>query len=134
MIEALNRADIPSAVAHFDPAILNHGQPVGLDGMQRVFEAQRMAFPDWHHDVAQAIADGPTVVTRSFLSGTHQGRLGEPMASLLFHGALRGLEPTGRTMRIQAIHIWEVGDNGLITAHWANRDDLGMRAQLTAAR
>ena len=56
------------------------------------------------------------------------------MASLLFNGALHGIEPAGRPVRIQAIHIWEVGEDGLISAHWANRDDLGMRDQLTEER
>jgi hypothetical protein len=60
--------------------------------------------------------------------------LDEPMISLLFNGALRSIEPEGRSVRFQATHIFEVDDDGLILAHWANRDDLGLRAQLTADR
>ena len=133
MIEALNDGDIGAALTHFDPDVHNHGQKVGHAGMRVVFEAQRVAFPDWHHEVVQTVAEGSTVVTRSFLSGTHHGTPVEPMGSLLFSGALRGIEPVGRPVRIQAIHIWEVGADGLIAAHWANRDDLGMRGQLTEA-
>ncbi len=96
MIELLNRGDITGAVAHFDPGVHNHGRPVGREGMRRVFDAQRSVFPDWHHEVVQTITEGLTVVTRSLLSGTHRGALLEPMASLLFHGALRGLDPAGR--------------------------------------
>ena len=130
MIDALNRGDIDAAVAHFDPATENHGRPVGPDGMRAIFEAQRAAFDDWHHEVVQTIVEANNVVTRSNLSGIHRRVLAEPMASRLFHGALRNLKPAGRPMRIQAIHIWQLGDNGLIRAHWANRDDLGMRRQL----
>lgn len=131
MIDALNRGDIDAALAHFDPAVENHGRRVGLEGMRAVFEAQQVAFADWHHEVVQTVVEGTTVVTRSILSGIHRGTPAEPMVSLLFHGALRDLEPSQRPMRIQAIHIWELGSDGLIRAHWANRDDLGMRQQLS---
>jgi predicted ester cyclase len=131
MVDALNRRDIEGAVGHFDPAVENHGRRVGLQGMRAVFEAQHAAFEDWHHEVVQTVVAGSTVVTRSELSGVHRAALPEPMASLLFQGALRGVEPSGRAVRIEAIHIWELGDDGLIKAHWANRDDLGMRDQLT---
>ncbi|HUR16117.1 MAG TPA: ester cyclase [Candidatus Limnocylindrales bacterium] len=132
MIDALNRGDIDAAIAYFDDAAENHGRRVGPEGMRAVFEAQRIAFDDWHHEVVQTLVDGTTVATRSILSGVHRGTLPEPMVSLLFNGALRGIVPTQRTVRIQAIHIWEVGSDGLIHAHWANRDDLGMRAQLSS--
>lgn len=130
MIDALNQGDIDHALSHFDPSVENHGRQVGRDGMRRVFEAQQQAFDRWHHEVVQTVVEGTTVVTRSILSGVHRGTLVEPMASLLFGGAVRGIEPSGRTVSIQAIHIWEVGEDGLIRAHWANRDDLGMRRQL----
>lgn len=131
LVGALDAGDIEGAVGHFAEDVRNHGRTVGRPGMRAVFEAQRLAFPDWHHEVVQMIAKDTVVVTRSMLSGTHRARLAEPMASLLFNGALRDLEPAGRFMRIQAIHIWEVGDDQLITAHWANRDDIGMRHQLS---
>jgi len=133
-VRSINAGDIDAAVAHFDPDVHNHGRKVGHAGMRAVFEAHREVFPDWHHEIAQTVTEGSTVATRSFMSGTHRGTLDEPMISLLFNGALRGLEPEGRSMRIQATHIFEIGDNDLIVAHWANRDDLGMRSQLTENR
>lgn len=78
----------------------------------------------------QTVTEGATVVTRSILSGVHRATLDEPAASRLFHGALRGIEPRQRSVHIQAIHIWELGSDGLIVAHWACRDDLLMRQQL----
>lgn len=134
MIAALNAADIDATVAHFDPEVLNHGRRVGREGMRAIFDAQRLVFPDWHHALAQTIVEGSTVVTRSFLSGTHSGTLAEPMNSFMFNGALKGIEPEGRSVRIQITHIWEVSEHDLITVHWANRDDLGMRRQLTETR
>ena len=133
-VRSINFGDIDAAVAHFDADVRNHGRKVGHAGMRAVFEAHRAVFPDWHHEIAQTVTEGSTVATRSFLSGTHRGTLDEPMITLLFNGALRGIEPQGRSMRIQATHIFEVGHDGLIVAHWANRDDLGMRSQLTADR
>ena len=134
MVDALNAGDIELTLAHFAEDVRNHGTKVGRAGMRAVFDAQRRAFPDWHHEVLQTIARPATVVTRSMLTGTHRGGLDEPMASRLFNGALRGVEPTGRVVRIQAIHIWEFSDDDLIVSHWANRDDLGMRQQLTEHR
>jgi predicted ester cyclase len=133
-VRSINLGDIDAAVAHFDIDVHNHGRKVGHAGMRAVFEAHRLVFPDWHHEIAQTVTEGTTVATRSFLSGTHRGTVGEPMLSLLFNGALRGIEPEGRSMQIQATHIFEVGDDGLIVAHWANRDDLGMRSQLSEDR
>ena len=128
MLAALNAGDLDAAVAAFALDAENHGRRVGHDGMRAVFEAQRLAFPDWHHEVVQTVVEGSVVVTRSMLSGTHTGRLAGPMASRLFGGALEGLEPEGRRVEIQAIHVWEVeGDR--IVRHWATRDDLGMRRQ-----
>lgn len=131
MIDALNRGDIDAALDRFDPAVENHGRRVGLDGMRAIFEAQHKAFADWHHDVVQTITEGDIVVTRSILSGIHRGKVDEPMVSRLFHGALRGIEPAQRAVSFQAIHIWELGSDGLILAHWATRDDLGLRDQVS---
>lgn len=134
MIAALNAGDIDATVAHFDADIRNHGRRVGLDGMRAIFDAQRRVLPDWHHELAQTIVEGSTVVTRSFLSGTHSGILAEPVNSFMLNGAPKGIEPQGRSVRIQATHIWEVSEDDLIVVHWANRDDLGMRTQLTENR
>jgi predicted ester cyclase len=133
-VRSINIGDIDAAVAHFDADVYNHGRKVGHAGMRAVFEAHRVVFPDWHHEIAQTVTEGSSVATRSFLSGTHRGTLEEPMISLLFNGALQGVEPEGRSMRIQATHIFEIGNDNLIVAHWANRDDLGMRSQLTEDR
>lgn len=40
-----------------------------------------------------------------------------------------GISPTGKSFSVQHTHIVRVADGKLIE-HWANRDDLGMMAQL----
>ena len=130
MLASLNAGDLEAAVAAFAPDVENHGRRVGHAGMRAVFEAQRTAFPDWHHEVVQTVVEGSTVVTRSRLTGTHTASLGEPMASLLFGGALAGVEPAGRRVKFAAIHVWEV-EGEHIARHWATRDDLLLRRQIS---
>ena len=128
MLASLNAGDVDAAAAAFSTDVENHGRRVGRQGMLAVFGAQRVVFPDWHHEVEQTVVEGNTVVTRSVLSGTHLGSLSGPMASLLFGGALDGIEPAGRRVTFSAIHVWEVeGDQ--IVRHWATRDDLLLRRQ-----
>ena len=43
---------------------------------------------------------------------------------------LDGLEPTGRRIEWEFVHLFRVRD-GLIVEHWAVRDDLGLLRQLT---
>ena len=130
LVAALNDHDLDRAVSFFASTPHNHGRPTTPEGMRALFAAQRAAIPDFHHEVEAQFIAGNVVTTRSMLSGTHVGTVPEPFTTRMFNGALAGIEPTGRRFRIQAIHIWDTAD-GLIAGHWACRDDLGMRAQVS---
>lgn len=130
LVAALNDHDLDRAVALFAPDAHNHGRTAGPDVMRALFGAQRSAVPDLHHEIEALHVADTVVTTRSVLSGTHLGTVPEPFTTRLFNGALAGIEPAGRTFRIDAIHVWETRD-GRIVGHWACRDDLGMRDQLT---
>ncbi|MGH2587705.1 MAG: ester cyclase, partial [Dehalococcoidia bacterium] len=68
------------------------------------------------YDVAELIAEGDKVVARTTLRGTH-------------NGPFMGIEPTGRRVVQEQIHILRFAD-GKAFEHRAVRDDLGMMQQL----
>jgi len=49
--------------------------------------------------------------------------------SIILGGVLAGVEPTGRRVEVEQIHMFCVRD-GQLTEHFAVRDDLGMGRQL----
>ncbi|MGH9837821.1 MAG: ester cyclase [Blastocatellia bacterium] len=44
-------------------------------------------------------------------------------------GLLAGVAPTGKSVRVQHIHMFRLKD-GWVVEHWANRDDIEMARQL----
>lgn len=107
----------------------NHGRTNGPEGMRVVHETILRCYPDLNQEVVDMVSDGDKVVARLFTRGTHLGVPDGPIESSLFGGVLQGAAPTGRWMEIQAIHMWQLRD-GMVIAHWANRDDVGMKKQL----
>jgi steroid delta-isomerase-like uncharacterized protein len=103
----------------FAPNFVDH-DPVnplpGLEGVRQVVTMYRTAFPDLQITVEDWIAEGDKVVTRFRAQGTHQG-------------PLMGMPPTQRRVTVTGIDILGF-ENGKITEHWGNRDDLGMMQQL----
>ena len=80
------------------------------------FTQFRTAFPDWHQELIELVAEHATVVARFRCTGTHQGEW-------------QGLEGTGRTMRIDEVYFFRVGD-GLINAMWGLEDTWTRMRQL----
>ena len=76
--------------------------------LRRAFDQFRAAFPDWHQDIVELVADGPTVVARFRCTGTHRG-------------PWQGLAPTGRTMRIDEVYFFRIEDDR-ITRVWGLED------------
>jgi len=74
------------------------------------------AFPDWHQEIIELIAEGGTVVGRFRCTGTHQG-------------AWQGLEPTGKTMRIDEVYFFRFTD-GRISGMWGLEDTWTRMQQL----
>jgi predicted ester cyclase len=125
MNEAFNRHDFEAAAALIAPNAQNHGETVGRQGFQFVWGDICTRSPDVKLEILNAVADGEWVVTRNLYSGTHSGVQRIPVDG----GFLAGIEPTGRAFSVQHIHMYRVQD-GLITEHWANRDDILMMEQL----
>jgi predicted ester cyclase len=79
----------------------------------------RRAFPDWHSDIEQLIAEGDLVAERFTARGTYGGEL-------------MGVAPTGRELTLQGINIFRIHD-GQIAERWGRLDQLGLLRQLGLA-
>jgi predicted ester cyclase len=119
--DLFSKGDLGAVDRYLDPSFINHdppfrGAPEGAEGMRQAAAMFRAAFPDWHSDVAQLIAEGDIVVERFTASGTHQGEL-------------MGAAPTGQTIVLPGVNIFRVeGDR--IVERWGRLDELGLMRQL----
>jgi predicted ester cyclase len=86
----------------------------------------RAAFAGLHFDIHHAIADGTLVAVNCTMNGRHVA----PWAVYTDDGAIDAVfPPTGKTFAMTQSHWFRIED-GQITEHWANRDDLGTAKQL----
>jgi predicted ester cyclase len=82
----------------------------------RLFAEFRSAFPDWHEEIVQVVAEGDTVAGRFRCSGTHLGEfLGEA--------------PTGKRMEVEEVFFLR-SEGGRFAEFWGLEDSLGRRRQL----
>jgi predicted ester cyclase len=87
---------------------------------RRWIEPFRRAFPDFHMEIVQLVADGDTVAARFRCSGTHLGEW-------------RGHAPTGRRFeRIDEVYFFEIRDGRLARA-WGLEDTVSRLRQLGLA-
>ena len=133
--ELMNRGEWKQAANLFAPDVRHHiswrgidqeevivsGRTTLTDNMEDIFRT----FPDWKMEIVSMIADGDSVVVRCRVSGTHRGTGTKRVNG----GFLVGVQPTGKRFQVQHVH-WYVLRDGMITDHFANRDDLGMTQQL----
>jgi predicted ester cyclase len=90
--------------------------PRGPEGVRRLAELYRSAFPDLHFEHEEIVVAGDRVAHRWTFRGTHRGEI-------------MGIEPTGRSVAVQGIEINRIAD-GKIAESWAISDALGMLEQL----
>ncbi len=72
----------------------------------------REAFPNFHSNIEDQIAEGDKVVTRWGMRGTHQGEF-------------RGIVPSGKQITVTGIGIFRFS-KGKVVESWDNFDQLGM--------
>jgi steroid delta-isomerase-like uncharacterized protein len=117
------RADLGAVDTYLAEDFINHDPPFGVssdrEGMRSAGAMMRAAFPDWHSEVHDLIAEGDLVVERFTASGTHRGEV-------------MGVAGTGRTVSLLGINIFRLRD-GLIIERWGRLDDLGLLRQLGLA-
>jgi predicted ester cyclase len=128
--EGHNRQDAGAAAALYTEDASNHLRPVGRAGMKAVFETLYAVFPDFHYHIEESTAEGDRVVCKLTMTGTHRG---QPKIADAFSGMLNGVAPTGKSVKVLQFHSFRIRD-GLIAAHAAVRDDMGMVLQLGLVR
>ncbi len=110
--------------------IIDHGKPATREEVRSGLIDTETAFPNVLFERLTMVAEADWVAVRCLLSGTHQGTIRTQNAH---SGLLAGHTPTGRSFRVQHIHMFRLS-LGKIVEHWANRDDLGMMRQLGLIR
>ena len=84
--------------------------------VKQLFAEFRRAFPDWHEEIVQLVAEGDAVAGRFRRSGTHRGKfLGEA--------------PTQKRMDVEEVFFLRAED-GKFVDFWALEDSMGRMRQL----
>ncbi|MFG1817927.1 ester cyclase [Kribbella sp. NPDC049174] len=118
------KGDLGAVDTYLAEDFINHDPPFGVtpdrDGMRMAGAMMREAFPDWHSEVHELVAEGDIVVERFTASGTQRGEV-------------MGVAPTGRTVSLPGINIFRLRD-GLVVERWGRLDELGFLRQLGVVR
>jgi predicted ester cyclase len=126
-----NRSDFDDVIA---PGAVNHEGAVeppvcrvgGPEGFHATALWLRAAFADLEHRVEHVLAEDDLVVIDTTMSGRHVG-------PFVLHDAEGAIDtvwaPTGKTFAVRQSHWLRIAD-GLVSEHWAVRDDLGQGLQL----
>jgi len=86
----------------------------------------REAFAELDWEIHDAIVDGDLVAVHVTMTGRHVG----PFVSFDADARVAdAFPPTGKRFAVTQTH-WIRVAGGMVTEHWANRDDLGMAMQL----
>ena len=121
--EAVNQKNLDALEEVVASDVISHptrlGQDPGLEGVKQLFSSLYAAFPDFHIDIEDMIAEGDRIVARVTGSGTHQGEF-------------MGIAPTGNRVEFSVIDIARIVE-GKIVEHWSNSDQLGLIRQLGVA-
>jgi steroid delta-isomerase-like uncharacterized protein len=88
----------------------------GAESLKQLLSHYLEAFPDFHIEIEDLIAEGDKVVSRVISRGTHKGEF-------------MGIAPTGKEWTSTAIMITRLA-GGRFAEDWESRDDLGMLQQL----
>ena len=109
LVEAINEGEEAAAVDElFAPRVARR--------VKRLFAEFRTAFPDWHEEAVQLVAEGDTVAGRFRCSGTHLGEfLGNP--------------PTGKRMEVEEVFFVRA-EGGRFVDFWGLEDSLDRMRQL----
>jgi len=103
--------------------MVNHAAgPQGREGLRSILTTIDHDLGPVTAEQHHLIGDGDLVAQHLTLHGAHRASTMPLLADLTVSG-----RPAAWTF----IHIWRV-QNGVVVEHWACRDDMGLRKQLTA--
>ena len=109
MVEGINSGEIEATVDELFA-------PQAARRVKRLFTEFYTAFPDWHEEIVELVADEGAVAGRFRCSGTHLGEfLGEA--------------PTGRRMEVEEAFFLRA-EGGKFVDFWGLEDSLGRMRQL----
>ena len=125
VIEAFNTGNVSNVSEFISPLYFNYesqidpvrGELRGSEEFIDTIKNLRTAFPDLHHEEQIIISQDNIVVSIINVTGTHTGNFFI-------------LPPTGKKISYEAVHIYQIGEDGKIVEHEAIRDDLTFLAQL----
>jgi predicted ester cyclase len=109
LVEAINTGDEDEAVDELFA-------PRAARRVKRLFAEFRTAFPDWHEEIVDLVAERDKVVGRFRCSGTHQGEL-------------LGAAPTGKRMEVEEVFFLRT-EGGRFVDFWGLEDSLSRMRQL----
>ena len=119
-IEMWNRWDFALANELIDQEIAFRGSlgihVAGREGFKEYMRAVQQAFPNFHNQIEELIAEGDKVVARLTYTGTHQGEL-------------FGVAPTGREVTYCGVAIFRIFQDRVIEG-WVLGDTGGLIKQL----
>jgi predicted ester cyclase len=90
----------------------------GKEGFKQFLSAFFKAFPDWHANLEQIVAENNLVVIFLNGSGTHQGEF-------------QGMPPTHKPVKIRSADLYRI-ENGIIVEHRDVVDQLNLLQQTGA--
>ncbi|HEY9398876.1 MAG TPA: ester cyclase, partial [Nitrososphaeraceae archaeon] len=90
----------------------------GNEGFKQFLSAFFKAFPDWHANLEQIVAENNLVVIFLNGSGTHQGQF-------------QGMPPTHKPVKIRSADLYRI-ENGIIVEHRDVVDQLNLLHQTGA--
>src|SRR5215204_5356436 len=97
-----------------DGSTLERG-PQDVKRFQREFHS---AFPDFHINIEDQIAEGDKVVSHYTIRGIHQR-------------AFRGMAPTGKEIELKGVTIFRFSPEGKVVETWDSYDQLSLMRQST---
>lgn len=100
-----NRRGIDRIPEYYSPDFVGDYRPYALreghEGIRAMVEGAWTAFPDYHEEIHELLAEGDRVVIHLVISGTQRGQWG-PLA------------PTGRRARFEEIVILQIRDEKVL--------------------
>ena len=90
----------------------------GIEAFKGYVSTVRAAFPDFHNQVEDLIAEGDTVAARLTYRGTHRGEM-------------FGIAPSGNVVKYSGIAVFRISA-GLIQEGWVMGDAWGLYQQLNS--
>jgi steroid delta-isomerase-like uncharacterized protein len=120
LVELWNSGDLAIADEIFAADFVNHDpnrpEVTDFESYKAWVVENRTAFPDFHTEVQDMIAEGDKVASRWTVAGTHKGEFS-------------GIPPTGVRVTVTGMNIHRLVDGKIVEAWWSY-DMLGMMQQL----